>query len=151
MFRYTPLLLLSVILPACGGDESSDPETTSDEPEVITEAPQVEITNELNPLTGQTVQTVRITELPSDEFFQSYAYPEAKVLDVKEVFGTPTVWFSSTDGFEAVDAFYKAKFTSEDGTLEGHPGTYYRMTKNNRMEKASFKQTSTGCEIVLAH
>ncbi len=150
MIRRTPLLLLLALSPACGQQELEVAPPTPPVDAAKEAKPLTEVSQHINPLTGQPVTQARIKELPNDKFFQEYAYPGAEVLDVKEVFGTPTVWLHSRDEFAKIDAFYKKKFIKEDGSIEGRPGTYYRMTKQNRMEKASYQTVSGGgCDIVL--
>ncbi len=152
MKRTTALLALlgSLLLStACTQEPEAVPQTPEQQPAKT--GPKMEIDKTINPLTGQTTTQVRITELPSDAFFQEHYYPGAKVIDVKEIFGIPTVLLSSTDDYDKIDAFYKKKFTAEDGTVQGREGSYYRMTSRNRMEKAAFNKKPGGiCEIALS-
>lgn len=152
MQRKTLLLALMgslALLSSCSQEPAEQPGASENASE--TDTARRDVTQQTNPLTGTSAELVRIRELPSDAFFQEYCYPGAKVLDVKDIFGTPTVWLSSSDDYEKIDAFYKQKFTKPDGTIEGRMGAYYRMTEESRMQKAGFtKRVGGGCDIVLS-
>lgn len=104
-----------------------------------------------NPFNGE-VQTAvtRIQVLPSDPFFQENYYPDSSVVDVRSIFGLPTVKLATDDSFEEIDAFYRERFRGPDGEVQGRNGRYHRMTDDNRMEKVSITRTDSGRhEIVL--
>lgn len=89
--------------------------------------------------------------LPDDPFFVEYRYPGTEVFDVQTVFNSPTAWFSSSDGFEKIDAFYAKLFTDSEGKVHGTPGRYFRLTEDGRRERATIKRrTGGGCEVIIS-
>lgn len=150
-----PLLLLATLGASCGGDEaaSETPAAPAYEPGVPgSEVGYPATVRQADPfggtLGGGTVQ--RIQQLPSDPFFQKNYYPGSAVVDVKSIFGSPTVKLVSQASFEDIDAFYAKTFTQEDGTLEGRPGNYYRSLDGGRMERVQIQSADAGgFEILL--
>jgi len=153
------LLLLFASLPACTEDGGSIPEATSTgtqesssyqpgRPGSEVGYPAEVVTS--NPFSGESRGPDRVQQLPSDPFFQENYYPDSAVIDVKRIFGSPTVLLVSPDPFEAIDAFYAKKFTAADGTLQGRPGSYYRMSNGGGMERVQIEEADAGgYKIVL--
>ncbi len=147
--RALPLLLLA--LAACGEAPAPEPAPPYQPGRPGSEDGYSAVVTGEQPFSGEVGAAVqRIQTLPSDRFFQENYYPGSSVVDVKRIFSVPTVKLASGDPFEKIDAFYRERFTGEDGEVQGRTGLYYRMTPEQRMERVEIKQVSEGrCEIVL--
>lgn len=155
---HLSILLLLTCFPGCGGDAETPAETpeTPETPSYQPGRPGSEVgypatVMRSSPFGGASRGTEkRIQQMPSNRFFQENYYPGSAVIDVKRIFGSPTVLLVTQDSFEAIDAFYAKSFTLPDGTLEGRPGSYYRMTNGGGMERVQIQKADNGgFKIVL--
>ena len=133
--------------------EAESGASTPESPQPVTEIPAGLLQSQggpIDPFTGQPLNAKgRITELPTDAFFQDHNYPGSKVLDVGMLFMAPTVWLHTQDSYDEVDAHYRVLFTKPDGEVSGRKGRYYNEMEDGTVQKVSFSRAEGGGILIV--